>query len=195
MSEEQFLAGKYQSLISEIISTNQRLQQLGGEAKIVLRQLRCCKSGVWKGAVCYEEWAMCAASGLEAGGGGIKERNKTRCKWWNRGYCREANGCKCNHPEGDCKEEGCSGQGCDRRHRRRCKYWGSEKGCYRGERCQYLNVDRIEGEKKLVEEKLEHENEAKKIKNTINELEAKLETLEEKNKEANENKIQLNKYR
>ena len=94
--------------------------------------------------------------GLELDRNKPKERIEHRCKWWNRGYCREANKCVYNHPEGDCldhlKEE-CFNQGCKLRHRRRCKYWGTGAGCYNGTQCQYTvdpiiqNVEMNEAEK------------------------------------------------
>ena len=44
------------------------------------------------------------------------------------------------HTEYDCKQKGYSGQGCELRHRRRCKDWGSSTGCFRKDKCQYLHV-------------------------------------------------------
>ena len=40
-----------------------------------------------------------------------------------------------DHQKGDCLK-----QGCKQRHRRRCKYWGTGAGCYRGVQCQDLHV-------------------------------------------------------
>ena len=40
------------------------------------------------------------AAGLEAGKDQEVKVNK-RCKWWNRGYCREKGGCSYAHPKED----------------------------------------------------------------------------------------------
>ena len=49
-----------------------------------------------------------------------------RCKWWNRGFCRERDRCSYNHHSGDCEEHlkgGCTHRGCTTlRHRKQCKY-------------------------------------------------------------------------
>jgi hypothetical protein len=74
----------------------------------------------------------------------IKTNNKRKCRYWNRGYCREGGKCSWSHPEGDCQEylqEGrCRDRGCPRRHRRVCRYWVGE-GCTRKRECQYLHQD------------------------------------------------------
>ena len=60
-----------------------------------------------------------------------------RCKWWNRGYCREKEGCSYAHHKGDCQDHlkgAFTIKGCNvLRHRKRCKYLNTEQGCHRGE--------------------------------------------------------------
>ena len=75
----------------------------------------------------------------------MKCTNLKRCRYWNRGYCREGTSrCPYYHPPDDCQEhlqEGlCSTQGCQLRHRNKCKYWGTKAGCFRKGQCQYLHV-------------------------------------------------------
>ena len=75
----------------------------------------------------------------------IKCTSPKRCRYWNRGYCKEgATKCPYYHPPSDCQQhlqEGrCSSQGCGLRHRKRCKYWGTPAGCFRNDHCQYLHV-------------------------------------------------------
>jgi hypothetical protein len=56
----------------------------------------------------------------------IKKNKKRKCRYWNRGYCREGRKCSWSHPEGDCQEylqDGrCRDRGCPRRHRKVCRY-------------------------------------------------------------------------
>jgi hypothetical protein len=74
----------------------------------------------------------------------IKTNKKGKCRYWNRGYCRDGRKCSWSHPEGDCQEylqEGrCRDRGCPRRHRKVCRYWVG-KGCTRKKECQYLHQD------------------------------------------------------
>ena len=69
-----------------------------------------------------------------------------RCRWWNRGYCREgsARG-PYYHPTDVCEQHLPGGhylsQGCTLWHRRRCKYCGTAEGCFRQQDCQYLHID------------------------------------------------------
>ena len=65
-----------------------------------------------------------------------------RCKWWNRGFCHEKERCIYSHPPGDCEDHlggRCNTRGCKLRHRKKCKYWAQEHGCYRGNKCEYLH--------------------------------------------------------
>jgi hypothetical protein len=81
-----------------------------------------------------------------------KERNQTKmlkkCKFYNRGFCREGNSCYYLHPEKKCEKhcEGkrCSeGSKCQMRHPHHCQHW--KKGnCFRGEDCLYLHLDKVE---------------------------------------------------
>ena len=71
------------------------------------------------------------------------EEKRIRCKWWNIGYCKIGKECSYSHKSGDCKEHleqgGCSSSHCSERHRRKCKYWKSGTGCFRGTLCQYIH--------------------------------------------------------
>jgi hypothetical protein len=74
----------------------------------------------------------------------IKPQKIRKCRYWNRGYCREGRKCFWSHPEGDCQEylqEGrCRDRGCPRRHRKVCRYSVGED-CTRKRGCQYLHQD------------------------------------------------------
>ena len=67
----------------------------------------------------------------------------SKCRYWNRGYCREGEKCKYIHPKEDCKTQQdkgkCEDRQCEQRHRRYCRYYNSESGCYRGDKCHYLH--------------------------------------------------------
>ena len=77
----------------------------------------------------------------------ISERinTKIKCKFYNRGYCREKSECKFSHLNeicqqyyefGVCEE----GRGCKERHPNKCKFW-LKGDCWRGENCLYLHKD------------------------------------------------------
>jgi hypothetical protein len=73
-----------------------------------------------------------------------KTSSVSKCKFWNRGYCKERIKCLRSHPYKDCQhymETGrCRYFDCPYRHRRVCSYWLGE-GCTRKKYCQYLHRD------------------------------------------------------
>ena len=75
----------------------------------------------------------------------IEVKEKKRCKWWNRGFCREREKCSFLHDREECQEHlsgGCTSKGCHTlRHRKQCRYFSSEKGCHRGDTCEYLHIE------------------------------------------------------
>ena len=135
---------KFIRIFSEIDSLNERLSVLGREAKPVLGQML--NSGVKMDVVApllvKARKAERANMTEEFKGNDVKEPR--RCKWWNRGYCREQGGCSFSHPREDCQDHlqgGCNTKGCrNLRHRKKCKYFETSQGCYRGENCEYLHV-------------------------------------------------------
>ena len=37
--------------------------------------------------------------------------------------------------------EGCRERGCQKRHRKLCRYWKSKSGCFRGSKCKFLHEE------------------------------------------------------
>ena len=145
---------KFVQIFSEIDSLNERLSVLGQEAKMVLGQML--NEGVKMDVVIpflakarKAEWAN-AFEGME--GNVTKERKRWRWKRWNRGYCREKEGCLFAHPREDCQDHlkgGCNNRGCTLRHRRACKFLSSEVGCVRGDMCAYLHLGPLQEKNKV----------------------------------------------
>ena len=74
----------------------------------------------------------------------INKRPKgIKCRYWNRGFCKEGRKCQFTHPERDCQKfldtDTCEERGCENRHRRKCRYYKTQQGCYRKEKCQYIH--------------------------------------------------------
>ena len=156
-------------VFSEISYHNSRLVVLGNEAIKVLEIMR--KEGMpMEVHDPLFEVAITAA--------GVKNKNtikqeeqiKKRCKWYNRGFCREKGGCSYEHAKEDCQEHlngGCTIKGCSTlRHRRKCRYFNSKEGCYRGESCEYLHIVCNEDKEDNTEEETISEKEDKKVSNT-----------------------------
>ena len=65
-----------------------------------------------------------------------------KCRYWNRGYCREGNNCNFTYKKEDCqiylKTREYENRTCQGGHRRIGKYYNSQKGCFRKDQCQYL---------------------------------------------------------
>ena len=72
----------------------------------------------------------------------IRQDKKTKCKYFNGGYCKYKAKCRFVHPEHICKEhmEGkrCSKDDCSDRHPKRCKWLSCKGGCKR-HGCEYFH--------------------------------------------------------
>ena len=125
-------------VFTEISFHNERLVVLGQEGLKVLEEKK--KEGM---PLSVHDPLYDMA--LKAAGIGVLKDVKVvkRCKWWNRGFCRERDNCSYNHQKGDCEEHlngGCTQRGCTTlRHRKQCRYYNTSLGCHRGESCEYLH--------------------------------------------------------
>ena len=68
-------------------------------------------------AVKHEEWKRLH-----------RKTSQFRCKYYNKGFCKEGNRCEFFHPQDNCQEFECSGQcskgsSCKLRHPQKCRYW------------------------------------------------------------------------
>ena len=135
MNGESSLPDRLAWVYQEMVATNQRLHDLGVEATYVVQQAKL-QIGSNEGLDQVERIAKNAMKGVMC----IETTRLRRCKWWNRGYCREGTRCSYSHPLLDCQQhlqEGrCTSQECTLRHRRRRKFWGTPAGCFRKEQCQ-----------------------------------------------------------
>ena len=135
----------YYKVFTEINFHNSRLGVLGVEAIRVLEDM---KSEGMSSEVLEPLFAVAKkAAGLEEckTSGETKVKNSKRCKWWNRGFCRDREKCSFLHRKEDCQEHlsgGCTIKRCNTlRHRNKCKYFSTEEGCYRGESCAFLHIE------------------------------------------------------
>ena len=99
------------------------------------------------------------AAGIQSDEKEVRITTVKRCKWWNRGFCRDKESCSFSHPLDDCHDHlngGCISRGCNtKRHRKQCKYFNTETGCFRGHRCEYLHKVMEVTIERQVEEVLE----------------------------------------
>ena len=85
----------------EINYHNSRLVVLRGEALKVLEMMRSQELPMEVHDPLFQ--IAVRASGLE--GDKSQNQNKAkRCKWWNRGFCREKEGCSYDHPKEACPD-------------------------------------------------------------------------------------------
>ena len=170
-------------IFNEILAIDSRLKQLGIEAEFVLEETK--QMYVQYGEEPDDELKQFKSIVTKAKLGVFGEKDKCsspiRCKFWNRGYCREGTNCAFYHPADDClqhlQEGRCSSQGCQLRHRKICKYWRKNSVCFRKGQCQYLHIDDHEKSKDIVaEENLSREVEHAKQNKYIQVDEDKIET-------------------
>ena len=86
----------------------------------------------------------------------MDEKRPSRCKYYNRGYCKKQRSCSYSHSQSICKfflEEGkCFINGCESRHPKNCKFW--ERGyCFRNEQCAFMHREY----RNIIEEKNKQE--------------------------------------
>ena len=87
-----------------------------------------------------------------------KIRKKSRCRYFNSGYCKYKERCKFKHPERTCPKYSdgeCKGKDCEDRHPKPCKYFSSKSGCKRGESCNFSHDTLAHGEH--IAEKVKNE--------------------------------------
>ena len=171
MDARPILIVRTEQVFKEIFAIDQRLRQLGVEAESLLEETKEMYNQYGEKRSTelkhFESIAKKAKMGvLVAGEDKDKYTNFKRCRYWNKGYCREGTPkCPYYHPPDDCQQHlqkgRCSSQGCPLRHRKKCKYWETKAGCFRQGRCQYLHLENtdkvhnhecIEVETNLIEE-------------------------------------------
>ena len=128
-------------VFSEMSFHNARLVVLGHEALQILEEKK--KEGMPESVHDPLFDMALKAAGVHV----VKDKEvkvAKRCKWWNRGFCRERDRCSYNHQIGDCQKHlngGCTQRGCTTlRHRKLCRYFKTSSGCHRKESCQYLHT-------------------------------------------------------
>ena len=84
----------------------------------------------------------------------------SKCRYYNRGYCKEGQRCSFFHPTEDCQEyiySGTCSQGrqCWQRHPQKCKYW-LRGNCWREDACVYLHMEECAEKKDDKNESVEN---------------------------------------
>ena len=76
----------------------------------------------------------------------VSKKKQSKCRYWNKGFCREGDKCNFSHKREDCNTYlntgKCKERTCQERHRRSCRYFATSNGCFRGDSCQYLHSTR-----------------------------------------------------
>ena len=143
------LAVRTAVVFNEIFAINARLKHLGIQAEFLVEETKqmCLEYGEeWnKELVQFDNIASKAKIGV-LGGEEQRKCSQKICRYWNKGYCREGSTkCAFYHPPDDCQQhlqEGrCSSKRCGLRHRKICKFWNTNEGCFRQGLCQYLHKD------------------------------------------------------
>ena len=80
----------------------------------------------------------------------VDKKEGRKCRYYNKGYCKNETECNFYHPENVCDKflsgNECSDRGCTKRHPRSCKFWLKDsRGCFRGDSCKYLHREEEKG--------------------------------------------------
>ena len=118
----------------------------------------------------------------------VDKKEGRKCRYYNKGYCKNETECNFYHPENVCDksllENECSDRGCTKRHPRSCKFWLKDsRGCFRGDLCKYLHREKEKGQhiKDL-------ENKSKTNKQVLTEVSQSNVVIAEKESYVNEGK-------
>ena len=87
----------------------------------------------------------------------VRNHNKRKCRYYNRGHCKYRDRCKFNHSEHICQvylDSGkCEVKNCVDRHPKVCKFWTKSKsGCIRKTSCDFLHVTLAKDDQREKEE-------------------------------------------
>ena len=80
-----------------------------------------------------------------------EKRNKIKCRYNDRGFCKSQSECVFLHSDNICDKVLSNGicsesKVCLLRHPRNCKHWmGDTRGCLRGDECKYLHISSKKG--------------------------------------------------
>ena len=137
---EEDIALQFAKLLSEVNFHKGKLVELEREVSIQVEEMG--KRGLTLVMLAPRvEVAMQAMGpGVRMGQAPAPVVSNSRCKWWNRGFCREKERCLYSHTPGDCQnhlDDSCKIRSCNLRHKKPCKYWAKEEGYYRGNKCEY----------------------------------------------------------
>ena len=70
----------------------------------------------------------------------------TKCRYFDKGFCKYRKKCRYSHPEQTCEQYSeygqCGGQRGPHRHPEICKYWQSNS-CKRNKKCDFLHVTMV----------------------------------------------------
>jgi hypothetical protein len=80
----------------------------------------------------------------------LEKFKKTKCRYFDKGFCRYRNKCRYFHPQKTCEEylrsSKCDHLNCEDRHPEACKYWKSTNKCKRNENCDFLHATFAKGD-------------------------------------------------
>ena len=121
-----------ESLIGTIEYLDKKVRGDGSESELrLINQQKACKDAIEENAKAIEQ----IDSKLE-----LFVKKETKCRYFNKGYCRLKTNCDLYHPKQICKTFDntgmCSQTFCSDRHQRICKYW-TRGVCYRGDSCHF----------------------------------------------------------
>ena len=75
----------------------------------------------------------------------VEDKNRKKCRYYDRGFCKYNKKCRFLHPEGICQDYletlKCGGKECFQRHPKLCRWDQGKGGCKRGEDCLYLHKE------------------------------------------------------
>ena len=113
-----------------------------------------------------------------------EKKPNIRCKFFNKGFCREGSACNYSHPEEDCVDHCSTGscsqeRVCSYRHPNKCKFWSSGQ-CWRESNCVYLHRSEDLGCDEKHEDSIEDSDKEKEFDNNDDTDVEKVENDDEK---------------
>ena len=67
----------------------------------------------------------------------VKLKSSTKCKYYDKGFCKYKKDCDYLHPVETCTNQVCNTQSCSKRHPKICKYFVKGNSCIFKTKCCY----------------------------------------------------------
>ena len=123
----------------------------------------------------------------------VKKKPSEKCKFFNRGYCKNKEACENLHNDKVCDDLDCDEKNCDKRHPNPCRF-GPRCQFKKRKECLYLHVTLVPNDGAIEALNLKFTNTFKKLEQDLEQKDLEIESLKGKMKNL-EDLLSENKFK